>query len=159
MLADLAPAQLEMADRQFFLADPGMIASEAATTMAIARQPTLEITQVLEQGRFIILGQALDRRTELSGLEAVDETLAQELRQAQQDLGSDASRTVVFQNSRGSRSCRSRTRNHDAAKRLRSLKERIRKISGQCENFLRPVVDKGLLELPKKGAFGLCHAG
>jgi len=36
ILADLAPAQLEMADRQFVLADLGMLVSEAATTMAIA---------------------------------------------------------------------------------------------------------------------------
>ena len=36
ILADLAPAQLEMADRQFVLADLGVLVSEAATTMAIA---------------------------------------------------------------------------------------------------------------------------
>jgi len=119
--------------------------------MAVAERSARDVIQMLEQERFIILGQAVDSRTELPDLEAIDQKLTRDLRRARRDLSKEASGAVVFQTSRGSRSYQPKTSSYDAANRLCSLKKRIREIP-QFLNFLRPVVDDGLLELSQTGA-------
>ncbi|MEV0373994.1 CHAT domain-containing protein [Streptomyces sp. NPDC050636] len=82
---------LDLSDRQHFLTEAWGAGCEAAAAHLDLGQPERAV-ELLEQGRGVLLSQALDLQADLTRLRAVDEQLAQELDAVLRGLESAASR-------------------------------------------------------------------
>ncbi|MCF2530980.1 CHAT domain-containing protein [Yinghuangia soli] len=83
LLSDVSPVQLRRSDRQLALGRFGGLAGEAAAlALDDPSRPLPErarqAVQLLEAGRGVLLGQALDMRADLADLREVDSALAEE---------------------------------------------------------------------------------
>ncbi|KAJ9666406.1 hypothetical protein H2201_003594 [Coniosporium apollinis] len=156
LLQDIAPSQLELADRQFLLSGFGQLVSEAAMIMTTAGSSTLEIIRTLEQGRGVIISQILDSRSDLTELEAQHPDLAKELKSAREALDIRTGTSIRYVTSKGQHYYIQRTVGHIAAQKIRQVINLIR-TETSFSNFLMPPVEEDLLALSDRGAIAMIN--
>lgn len=94
LLPLLAWHGLERADRVSALGEFAGLASTAAAAALMLNNPG-QALQLLEQGRGVLLAQALDARGDLSELAAVDPDLAERMRAVRAELDSSVTPTIA----------------------------------------------------------------
>jgi tetratricopeptide (TPR) repeat protein len=85
LLARLAPRSLDRSDQEYWLGELAGLAAQAAACCLQAGQVDRAV-ELWEQGRGVILGQALDARTDLTALWEQHPQLATEFRQLRDEL-------------------------------------------------------------------------
>lgn len=157
-LAQVAPRGLDRADQEFQLAQLPGLGSRAAACCLQLDQVDLAL-RLLEQGRGVLLGQALDTRTDLAALERARPDLASRFVQLRDQLG-ESGRAVspggpapldgpgqAAEDAVASRRAEGRRR---AADSFDAVLAEVRAVAG-FEGFLLPPTVEDLLQAAEQG--------
>jgi hypothetical protein len=157
-LAQVAPRGLGRADQEYELAQLPGLGSRAAACCLQLGQADLAL-RLLEQGRGVLLGQALDTRTDLTALERVRPDLARRFVQLREQL--DESGGTAGLSAPGPLDGPGREANDAAASRQAELRRQVtdsfdavlaevRNVPG-FEGFLLPPTVEDLLQAAEQG--------
>ena len=152
LLGELAPRELHRSDQENLLAEAGGLGAEAAVCAVRAGDAALAV-ELFEQGRGVLLGQALDSRVDLGELRDQDPTLCDRFVALTAELGRPPRAPVPWTTDLGAGDDteRSARRRRTAREELDQLVDEIRELD-DLDGFLRPPKLAELVEAAADGA-------